>query len=51
MRNSRTWTDGADNKEEIVFVRPHPPTGPSTQKIRKPRIKSAGKERSRNTSC
>ncbi len=52
LRTSRTWTDGADNgKENIPFVRPHPPpSGLSSERIRrKPRVKSAGKERTPHT--
>ena len=51
LRTSRTWTDGADNgKENIPFVRPHPPSGPSSDRARrKPRVKSAGKERTPHT--
>ena len=49
LRTSHTWTDGADNKEEIPFVKPHPPRQPSSGSRRKPRVKSAGKERTRHT--
>ena len=46
LKTSHTWTDGADGTEEIPFVRPHPPREPSSDRARrKPRVKSAGKER------
>ena len=45
LRSSHTWTDGADNKESIPFVKPHPPREPSSdKKRRKPRVKSASQE-------
>lgn len=47
LKTSHTWTDGADNEQESVpFVKPHPPREPSADRIRrKPRVKSAGKDR------
>lgn len=46
LRSSHTWTDGADGQEAIPFVKPHPPSQPSSAKHRRPvRVKSAGKDR------
>ncbi|KAI0237237.1 hypothetical protein LSAT2_012249 [Lamellibrachia satsuma] len=50
LRSSHTWTDGADNKDNVPFVRPHPPRGPSSDRARRrPRVKSAGKSGSHGT--
>ena len=55
LRTSHTWTDGADDKSKIPFVKPHPPKEPSSGHVhrRRPRVKSAGsagKERTLSTS-